>query len=152
MTDRERIIEAARLELGTKEDPANSNLQKYGKWYGMDAVAWCAIFVSWLYNKAGVGLPKVNTDKGFHYCPSLTVWAKKNNKITLDPKAADIVLFDWDGNNKADHTGVFVEWIEKGKTFRSIEGNTSPTNQSNGGEVMLRIRKVSQVQFFVSVL
>lgn len=61
MTDRERIIEAARLELGTKEDPANSNLQKYGKWYGMDAVAWCAIFVSWLYNKAGVRVGRITS-------------------------------------------------------------------------------------------
>lgn len=152
MKDRERIIEAATCELGTKEEPANSNLQKYGKWYGLDAVAWCATFVSWCYDKAGVPLPYVNTKKGFHYCPSLYNWAKRNEKITIDPFMGDIVLYDWDGNRMSDHTGIFVEWIEKGKTFKAIEGNTSPTNESNGGEVMLRTRKITQVQAFVNVL
>lgn len=152
MTDREKIIEAASGELGVKEQPANSNLQKFGKWYGMDAVAWCAIFVSWCYDQAGVTLPNINTIKGFHYCPTMYNWAKRMEKITIDPFMGDIVLFDWEGDGKANHTGIFVEWIEKGKTFKSIEGNTSPSNESNGGEVMLRNRKLSQVQCFVNVL
>lgn len=152
MTDREKIIEAARKEIGVTEFPSGSNIQKYGKWYGMDGVAWCAIFVSWCYDMAHTPFPNINTLKGFHYCPTLYNWAKRNQKITIDPCMGDVVLFDWDGNHLADHTGIFVEWIEKGKTFTSIEGNTSGRSDSNGGEVQLRTRKLSQVQAFVNVL
>lgn len=152
MTDRERIIEAAKAELGYKENPPNSNLNKFGEWYGMNGKAWCAMFVSWCYSKAGVKWPvRIDSDKGFAWCPTLYIRAKKNDWITLNPEAGDVVLFDWDGNKQADHTGIFAGWIQVGKTFRCYEGNTSPSNESNGGAVMLRDRKVSQVQAFVSI-
>lgn len=152
MTDRERIIETCKAELGYTESPPNSNLNKYGEWYGLNGVAWCAIFVSWVYSKASLQLPKIDTVKGFHYVPTMYYWAKRANKVTLDPKAGDIVLLDWNGDKSADHVGIFDSWITKGQTFKCYEGNTSPTNQSNGGEVMLRTRKVSQVQCFVNML
>jgi hypothetical protein len=153
MIDRKKIIETAAAENGYKESPPSSNNNKFGEWYGMNHVAWCAIFVSWVYDQCGVKWPKrVESEKGFAWCPALYYRAKQNDRITLSPKAGDIVLFDWNGDQKADHTGLFSEWIVEGKTFRSWEGNTSPSNNSNGGEVMLRERKVSQVQAFVNVI
>ena len=44
---RERIIQIATQEIGITELPANSNLTKYGKWFGLDAQPWCAIPVFW---------------------------------------------------------------------------------------------------------
>jgi len=38
-------------------------------------------------------------------------------------------------------------WLEKGKTFHSVEGNTAIENDSNGGEVMLRKRTNHNVLF-----
>lgn len=153
MTKREEIISIATKELGYKESPPNSNENKYGEWYGLNKVAWCAIFVSWVYDQAGVPLGHVDTDKGFQYCPSALNFWKKKDKITVRPAPADIVLFDWDGDNRSDHTGIFVRWIDKEKTkFECLEGNTSPSNNSNGGEVMLRVRKISQVAAFVNPL
>lgn len=46
------FIKVARSQLGYKEQP--ENLNKYGKWYGMNGVAWCAIFVSWCAQQAGI--------------------------------------------------------------------------------------------------
>ena len=54
-------------------------------------------------------------------------------------KAGDIVLFDWNSDGRFDHTGIFKEKISDTK-FKSIEGNTSLKNDSNGGEVMERVR------------
>jgi len=51
------------------------------------------------------------------------------------------------GDGRFDHTGIFVRWIEVGKTFESIEGNTAVGNDSNGGNVMLRTRKNINVLF-----
>jgi len=153
MNTRELIIDIATKEITTKEDPANSNMQKYGLWYGMNGVPWCAIFVSWVYDQAKQTLPNINTIHGFHYVPSIYVYAKKNNLITFNPEPGDISIYDWDGDKSADHTGIFKRWINESKTmFEAIEGNTSHSNASNGGEVMLMSRGINHVQAFIKII
>lgn len=134
-----RIIEIAKAEVGTKESPANSNKTKYGKWFGLDGVAWCAIFVSWCYFQAGKRLPKIGFTLGFAGCQTGYAYFKKNGWITNNPVVGDIVLFDWNLDGRYDHTGIFNGWVSETK-FNTFEGNTSISNQSNGGEVMARER------------
>ncbi|MDP3556260.1 MAG: peptidoglycan-binding protein [Bacteroidota bacterium] len=63
---------------------------------------------------------------------------------------ADIVLFDWEGDGKCNHTGIFHEWVDATKKmFWSYEGNTSNADNSNGGMVMRRKRYVTTVIAFV---
>lgn len=142
---KENIVPIAMGELGTSENPAGSNMQRYGEWYGNNGVAWCAIFVSWVYHKAGIAWPKkLETDKGFAWCPTLQIRAKQNEWVTIAPEAGDIVLFDWEGDTKPDHAGIFKRWLKIGITFETIEGNTP-----HG--VKLMERKLSQVLMFVKV-
>lgn len=146
---RDKILEIARKEIGTSELPANSNRTKYGVWYGMNGVAWCAIYVSWVYEKAGLPLGLIQTAKGYHHCQSAHNWFKRNGRLTTNPQKGDIVLFDWSGDNWADHTGIFVQWTNAAKTeFLSLEGNTSVTDNSNGGLVMERKRRLESVKSF----
>jgi len=155
MNIRDKIIEVAEKEVGYVEqrDAQSGNITKYGAWYGLNRVAWCAIFVSWVYDQAGAKLGKVDTAKGYHYCPSAFNFWRKNKKITTLPERGDIVLFDWDANKLSDHTGIFLRWINQEKTiFEAIEGNTSPRNASNGGQVMKTVRYRKNVQAFVNVL
>lgn len=150
---REEIVNVARQELGYMEAPPSSNNTKFGEWYGMNHVAWCAIFCSWVYSKCAIVWPKqVESIKGFAWCPALAYRAKQNDWITITPKAGDLVLYDWNGDAKPDHVGIFDQWIVEGKTFYAIEGNTSAGNDSNGGEVQLRQRKVGQVSMFVNII
>lgn len=141
-----KIIQVAEAEIGYTEIPANSNKTKYGKWFGYDGVAWCAIFVSWCYDKAGYPLGNIGYLKGYAGCQSGVAFFTKTKRITTNPVEGDIVFFDWNGDGRFDHTGIFVKWIDK-TTFETIEGNTSLTNQSNGGEVMRRKRKLKNVLF-----
>ena len=143
----EKVIIVAFAEVGQKEVPKNSNKTKYGKWFGFDGVAWCGMFVSWCYAMAGIQLPKIGFSKGFAGCQTAVAYFKKSGEITKNPQLGDIVFFDWNGDGRYDHTGLFNGWKEKGKTFYSVEGNTSLTNQSNGGEVMSRTRSVLNVIF-----
>lgn len=142
-----KVIEIASKEIGTIEVPKDSNKTKYGKWFGCDGVAWCGIFVSWCYFMAGKPLGKIGFLKGFAGCQTAVAYFKKEGKTTITPVAGDIVFFDWNSDGRYDHTGVFVKWITPGKTFETIEGNTSLTNQSNGGQVMLRQRQNKNVLF-----
>ena len=147
---RQQIIDIAAAEKGYTENPAGSNLTKYGAWYGLNGQPWCAIFVSWVYDRAGCPLGTIDTAKGYHYCPSAYNHWRNTGEVTTSPTAGDIVLYDWNGDGFCDHTGIFVQWLDSGHTFQAIEGNTSGGNNSNGGEVMLRSRVVSSVRTFVS--
>jgi hypothetical protein len=140
------IVEVAKLEIGTYEFPNDTNKTKYGKWFGFDGVPWCGIFVSWCYAQAGFPLPKIGFTKGFAGCQTAVAYFKKNGMITENPVAGDIVFFDWNGDGRFDHTGIFEKWIDD-NCFLTIEGNTSFLNQSNGGVVMNRERVNRNVLF-----
>lgn len=147
---RQSIIDAAAAENGTKESPPNSNKTKYGQWYGLDGVKWCAIFVSYVYTKAGYPLEAVDRPKGYQSCQSGYNFWRAKNRFTKEPQAGDVVLFDWTGDGTCDHTGIFVKWLDAGKTrFQSWEGNTAQGNDSDGGQVMLRERRRTMVRAFV---
>lgn len=132
-----KIIEIATREIGIVEVPENSNKTKYGEWFGLDGVAWCGMFVSWVYYHAGLPLGNVGFTKGFAGCQTAYKHFKK--EITQHPQQGDIVLFDWNGDGRFDHTGIFVRDLGNGK-FETIEGNTAIGNDSNGGKVMRRER------------
>jgi len=135
-----KIIEIALKEVGVTESPKNSNNSKYNKWFGLPSLPWCGMFVSWCYDQAGQRLPNIGFSKGFAGCQTAVAWAKKNKKIVNDPQPGDIVFFDWNADGRYDHTGIFVKWGELLDTFETVEGNTSYSNQSNGGSVMIRRR------------
>jgi len=146
MTKAETIIEIAKKEIGYLETPPNSNKTKYGKWFGFDGVAWCGMFVSWCFDKAGANLGKIGFTKGFAGCQTAVAHFKKTKEITTKPQLGDIVFFDWNGDGRYDHTGIYVSEMSA-THFYSIEGNTSLTNQSNGGSVMLRKRNFNKAIF-----
>ncbi|MEP7106776.1 MAG: peptidoglycan-binding protein [Ferruginibacter sp.] len=148
---RQSILDTAAAENGAVESPPNSNKTKYGKWYGLDGVKWCAIFVSWVYDHAGHHLERVDTANGYQSCQSGYNFWKRNGCIVKDPQPGDIVLYDWGGDGICDHTGIFVKWVDTDKTaFQAWEGNTEKGNESDGGRVMLRERKRSLVRAFVA--
>lgn len=144
------IVEVATREIGTKEVPINSNHTKYGEWFGLQGVAWCGIFISWCYAMAGRPLGNIGYRMGFAGCQSAyQFFLNKGLIVTKDAHAqpGDIVLFDWNGDSRYDHTGLFVSDCGDGIHFNSIEGNTAIGNDSNGGEVMARKRPYSLAIF-----
>lgn len=135
--DLSKVVKVAIIEVCYTE--RNGNLTKYGEWFGLNGVPWCGIFVSWCYNKAGIKLPKIGFTRGFAGCQTAYEYFKRHNMITNDPIPGDIVLYDWQGDGRYDHAGIFAEHTDN-QAFMAIEGNTSTNNQSNGGSVMVRKR------------
>jgi hypothetical protein len=141
-------------ELGAKESPANSNKNKFGKWFGVDGVAWCNIFVSYCFEKGanyvlcpgfkGAGCYA----KGCTYVPTTEAWLKATGmwKGRTEPMPGDIAIYNWDGG-VPDHIGIVEEYLGGGK-FNAIEGNTAVGNDSNGGQVMRRLRYMTNVDGF----
>ena len=49
------VLKVAASQIGVKESPAGSNRSKYGKWFGLNGVPWCAIFLDWCFEHAKAG-------------------------------------------------------------------------------------------------
>jgi len=150
---RQAALERATRELGYSEFPPGSNDTKYGAWYGMNYQPWCAMFCAWAYELEG-NSPAFVQGSRYSYVPYIVADAqarKHGLSITQDPVPGDLVCYDWSYDTVFDHVGLFEKWT--GLTgFQAIEGNTSTSNNSNGGEVMRRARSTSaQKTVFVHV-
>lgn len=140
--------------LGQKESPYGSNRVTWASlWYGVIG-PWCAMSVTRAYVDAGS--KAFAKGKRYAYVPYIVGDARagRNNlTVTLHPEPGDLVCYDWQHDGIADHVGLFEKWIAgaEGTEFHAIEGNTAVGNDSNGGEVMRRVRRRSLVQAFVHV-
>ena len=155
-TVRKAALKMAIGEIGVHESPPHSNQVKYTSWYGMIG-PWCAMFTTWAYETNPMGhSPTFVKGSAYAYVPYVVgdARANRNGLKTLDPDdviPGDLVCFDWEWNGEYDHIGIFEKWLDGGN-FYCIEGNTSPSNDSNGGEVMRRTRhKSGQGTVFVRV-
>ena len=144
---RKDAVKLAKGKVGTVETPVN--IQEFGQWYGMNGVPWCAIFVTWCF--ANAGSKSFARRSRWAYVPFVLndAHAARNGlTVTKTPAAGDLVLFDWDSDGVCDHIGI----VERPSPLVTIEGNTSPANNSNGGQVMRRSdRSLSDIAAYVHV-
>lgn len=62
-------------------------------------------------------------------------------------KKGDVVLYDFNNNGTSDHTGIIYK-VSGGKIY-VVEGNTSTSNNCNGGAVMKRVRVKGNVNYII---
>jgi hypothetical protein len=122
----------------------------FGPWFGVDGVPWCAIFASYCFDVgagvvlcrgwhgAGVGA------RGVAYVPTLAAWLRATERDVATPQPGDLAIFDWDGG-VPDHVGIVIRGDGE---LHTVEGNTAVGNDSDGGEVMRRVRDVRHVALF----
>ena len=132
----EKILEIARGELGVKEYPANSNRVKYIDDYGISPNPWGCVFVWWVFWKAEASALFFNGKKTA-YCPTLKNY-HKGQAVKGDYRPGDVIFFNFNGGSNASHVGICESW--DGSYITTIDGNTAPTNEANGGAVMRRRR------------
>ena len=142
------VVDAAKSQLNYRETGNNNTI--FGKWYGLNNNPWCAMFVSWCYDQAGlVSKVAAQNKKGFASCDAGLKWFTKKNKIVPVGKAqaGDLVFFQFDKDPQADHVGICAS--NDGKSFLMVyEGNTSADSrgsQSNGDGVFLKKRSYSLI-------
>lgn len=147
------VLKIAASQIGVTEDAAGGGIP-YQSWYmssprAAETVArdggsvqayanapWCAMFVSWVGEKAGVQ-PAIGSDA---YTVTWAEWFKANNRWGAVAKPGAVVFYDWDTKSVdgIDHMGLVKQDNGNG-TITTIEGNTG------NGAVEQRIRAKSQV-------
>ena len=146
-----KVLEVARADLGYTESPANSNMTKYGEWYGMNGQPWCVIFLCWVFNQAGERMAFFGGGKTAS-CSVLLRWYREQG-LTVpvsEVRAGDIVLLNFHGKSEPEHCGL-VECVMRTddgpEIVWTVEGNTSSGDgsQDNGGCVARKMRNLRQI-------
>lgn len=155
MATRLKALDVAKRFVGVRENPPGSNwgfwVSKFLASAGWSKPApWCAAFVCYCYEVAGHKLTFPNrASVGF-----FEAWLKENGYLVQRPLKGDVVCYNFSSDDWPDHIGIvervlavrwrggkFVGWIQV------IEGNTSLTNQADGGRVMRRRRWANRCSF-----
>lgn len=138
MSTAKSVLDVARKDIGYKETPPKSNKTKFGEWFGLNGQPWCVQAVMYWFNEAGAySLLPTKTAS----CTALMNAAKSRGMwVTDDYQIGDIPIYNFNG---AYHTGI-IEAVNA-TTITAIEGNTALGNDSNGGEVMRRTRRKSNI-------
>lgn len=150
----QKALTIARNEEGYVE--GRNNWTKYARdqWPDVQNQAWCGSFAGWCFWKAGFDM---RGKVWVPYVPYIVAWAKKIGAWTTKSgtqKDGDLVVFNWGGRGAVDHVGISWRDERPGVGYRSVEGNTSPSNkgsQGNGGGVYVRYRKRSDIAGWVQM-
>lgn len=130
-----KIASIAKNEIGTKESGSNNikyNTWFYGRKVSGSSYPWCAVFISWCGNQAGIStgiLPHYTSASQYkeHYA-DLGRYYKYSSGYT--PKVGDLVFIDWGGRHGSiDHVGIVVE--SKNGYIVTVEGNYSDKVSTN---------------------
>lgn len=124
------MVEIALSQVGTHEKNrdgsyGSGNFTKYGAWYGMDGQPWCAMFVSWAADQAGM----LNSAVPRHASTSMGVKAYKDKGLYAPrssgyiPKEGDAIYFS--SNGRMQHVGIVVAFDPTTQRVYTVEGNTN---------------------------
>lgn len=96
---------------------------KYGAWFGMPTVAWCAFFVTWCSDQAGIStdvIPRMGN------CAAIAKWFAERGRYfkrgELMPRTGDLIFYNWAGGSSQKHIGI-VTGVSSGRVY-TVEGNT----------------------------
>ena len=144
--DIEKIIDLAESQLG-------NGATKYRTWfYGYDAedVAWCAIFVSWVF--ANANIPMIKTDGAGCFARegsgNYGQWLESEySDNSTKPQKGDIITFVWNYSGRyysqdryySDHVGIVYAVDEK--CVYTIEGNSGGSNDTSSVKKRMYSRK-----------
>ena len=110
------LVDIAKAQVG------NVGGAPYWSWYGFDSrVAWCACFVSWCYNQAGLSEPcfAACQSQGVPWFTSHGQWGARGY-ANIAP--GDAIFFDWELDGSADHVGIVIG--TDGERVYTVEGNS----------------------------
>lgn len=144
MAKASELLKIAAGQVGVRESPPGSNNVRYNTWYyGREVMGsgypWCMVYVQWVFNQAGVKLPKRTASCGdlMRSAQAAGCW------VTKDFRPGDVPIFDFPGGAATDHCGI-LESVS-GSTAFCFEGNTGTGNDADGGQVQRRERSLAHI-------
>ena len=146
----DKLVSVAKAEVGTTGRP-NKYTYWYGRIGGSYSYAWCATFVSWCANKAGISTRVIPKQCSCYYMVQGFPSSCIKSPSSYNPVKGDIIFFDSSSVSGAyNHVGIVVSYNASTGAITTIEGNTSSVNQRNGNTVAMKTRYKNTRGFRVS--
>jgi len=129
--DIKRMVDIALEQVGYRERNSdgsfgNGNRTKFGAWYGMDGQPWCAMFVSWAADQAGIindVVPKhASTNAGANAYRERGLYAPQESGYI--PREGDAIYFYSPSKGRIGHVGIVVAYDPETRRVYTVEGNT----------------------------
>ena len=138
-------------QVGVREATGNNDgvaVERYLKNLGLDkGYAWCAAFVRWCYDQAGVKT-------------TITAWSPtaQNNDAVVYEKGkwkakadkADVFTLFYKGINRIGHTGFVDKVYNDNSMIQTVEGNTNGQGSREGDGVYLKFRPSKTIHTITS--
>lgn len=158
-----KLVSVAEGEVGYAAGSNQDN--KYGKAFGQNNVDWCAWFVAWCADQAGILTSKSSAECPYMpvegYVPDVYKWYKASRRNLIPilddedsanrPQAGDVVIIDTKGGEDGkNHIGIICE--VNGTTVKVIEGNDY--DSKTGKQVVKKLTYKNRVcgQQYISYL
>ncbi len=126
------ILTIARTQIGVREETGKNDglaVEAYLKYTGnKKGEPWCASFVSWVYAKAGLAMPRSA------WSPALFPKIRQ----TLNPLPAGVFGIYFEKHQRIAHCGLVEN--TKGSWIYTIEGNTNGAGSREGDGVFRKLR------------
>jgi hypothetical protein len=129
--DVRRMVDIALSQVGTRERNSDGsygsgNFTEYGAWYGLDGQPWCAMFVSWAADRAGVlndVVPRhASTARGVSAYQEKGLYAPRGSGYI--PREGDAIYFHNPATGRVNHVGIVVAFDHTNQRVYTVEGNT----------------------------
>ncbi|MCL2222848.1 MAG: CHAP domain-containing protein [Oscillospiraceae bacterium] len=104
----------------------NGNFTKFGEWFGMNGQPWCAMFVSWVANEAGLlgdVVPRhASTTVGANAYMERGLYERRTSGY--QPREGDTIFFYNPSTGRFNHVGLVVAFDPQTNRIYTVEGNT----------------------------
>lgn len=118
------IVHAARMEMGTRENPPGSNRNPYGP-----TAAWCSSFATAMWRKAGVKIPVLPFSGDVYHWGQANGHAYGKNSLH-EARPGDVLIFG--SGPQSTSTSTHIGIVEK------VEGNKVTMIEGNSGDAVRR--------------
>ena len=126
------MVDVALSQVGYQErnrdgSIGSGNFTQFGAWYGMDGQPWCAMFVSWAADRAGLlndVVPRhASTAKGVAAYQEKGLYSPRNSGYI--PREGDAIYFQNPSSGRVNHVGIVVAFDPATQRVYTVEGNTN---------------------------
>lgn len=143
------VIDCALKYVGIVEKPNNNvifNTAYYGHEVNGAQYPWCAAYVWYVFRECKASALLCDGQKTALCQYILDYFRSKGRFFKTGPRRGDLVFFKFGNSSReTNHIGFVVDVLSDG--IITVEGNTSDSNQANGGMVMKKKRNSNIVGF-----
>ncbi len=135
-------------QVGVREQGTNAGkkVEAYLAYVGLGkGHAWCAAFVCWVYEQAGIPNPRTAWSPSL-FPSSKVIWRNQAGlslKNQKKPRRGDVFGIYYRDKKRIAHAGFIDQWQDK--WIITVEGNTNPDGYREGDGVYRKKRLISSV-------